>query len=296
MDTNHLRTFICVAECGSFNKAARQLYLSSNAIIKQINALEAQLGKVTLFHRSFSGVTLTPSGQVFYKDAKKLLHLADQTITRARQADVETNKIIYIGASAFAPISFLSKLCKQVQEKDETFRYQIVYERSLSNEPPDYQRMRANFDILFSVYNDHFLKLANMQALHLSDRKVQFGVSTRHLLASKDKITIEDLAKETLFLGRRGICTQFDEIRQAVLEPITQNIIEFEELNPEVLNKCEMNGLIMLMIDYWQNINPLLKLLDVDWEYTLPHGIIYPSNPSEKVASFIRLVKEIKAL
>ena len=35
-----LETFLCVAECGSFNKAAEKLFISPPAVIKQINLLE----------------------------------------------------------------------------------------------------------------------------------------------------------------------------------------------------------------------------------------------------------------
>ena len=38
-----IKTFIVVADAGSFNKAAEQLYVSSTAIIKQINLLESEL-------------------------------------------------------------------------------------------------------------------------------------------------------------------------------------------------------------------------------------------------------------
>ncbi len=35
-----LETFIKVAECGSFTKAAEDLYITPTAVMKQINALE----------------------------------------------------------------------------------------------------------------------------------------------------------------------------------------------------------------------------------------------------------------
>ena len=38
-----LETFLCVAECGSFNKAAEKLFISPPAVIKQINLLEENL-------------------------------------------------------------------------------------------------------------------------------------------------------------------------------------------------------------------------------------------------------------
>ena len=47
-----LETFLCVAEAGSFNKAAEKLYISPPAVIKQINLLEGDLGVSSLNART----------------------------------------------------------------------------------------------------------------------------------------------------------------------------------------------------------------------------------------------------
>ena len=51
MYNRQLNTFLKVAECGSFNRAAEELYVSASAVIQQINSLERELN-VTLFTRS----------------------------------------------------------------------------------------------------------------------------------------------------------------------------------------------------------------------------------------------------
>lgn len=56
----HLKTFLRVADAGSFNKAAEAAYITPTAVIKQINLLEAELN-VKLFERTHRG--LLPSGQ-----------------------------------------------------------------------------------------------------------------------------------------------------------------------------------------------------------------------------------------
>lgn len=42
MFDGRFETFIKVAECGSFTKAAEELYITPTAVMKQINALEKQ--------------------------------------------------------------------------------------------------------------------------------------------------------------------------------------------------------------------------------------------------------------
>ena len=68
----HLETFIKVADSGSFLKASEKLYVSANAVTKQINLLEDRLG-VKLFRRSTQGLVLTEAGKLIYTEAKKLI-------------------------------------------------------------------------------------------------------------------------------------------------------------------------------------------------------------------------------
>ncbi|HJC55303.1 MAG TPA: LysR family transcriptional regulator, partial [Candidatus Gemmiger stercoravium] len=50
-----LETFLCVADAGSFNKAAATLYITPTAVVKQVNLLESSLG-LTLFTRTHRGL------------------------------------------------------------------------------------------------------------------------------------------------------------------------------------------------------------------------------------------------
>ena len=74
-----LDTFITVADCGSFTKAAAQLYISPTAVMKQMNALEQHL-QLQLIERTPAGVHLTPAGNVIYRDAKFLMDYSKKSL------------------------------------------------------------------------------------------------------------------------------------------------------------------------------------------------------------------------
>ena len=63
-----LEVFVEVADRGSFTKAAETLYISSTAIMKQMNILEEHLG-LQLLIRTPRGIHLTEAGKSIYKDA-----------------------------------------------------------------------------------------------------------------------------------------------------------------------------------------------------------------------------------
>lgn len=64
-----LETFMKVADAGSFNKAAEELYITPTAVIKQINLLESSL-ELVLFERTHRGIVLTSAGKSLYQDVK----------------------------------------------------------------------------------------------------------------------------------------------------------------------------------------------------------------------------------
>lgn len=80
-----LETFLCVADNGSFNKAAEVLYISPPAVIKQINGLEKSLG-FSLFLRTHRGLFLTAAGASLAEDARYVIQYSKDSIVRARRA------------------------------------------------------------------------------------------------------------------------------------------------------------------------------------------------------------------
>ena len=65
----YIKTFIKVAECGSFSSASEQLFVSKVSVMNQMNTLEASIG-VRLFERTHQGIVLTDAGKSFQKNAK----------------------------------------------------------------------------------------------------------------------------------------------------------------------------------------------------------------------------------
>ena len=72
MDLNHLRTFVTVADFGHLTRAAEALHLSQPAVSGHIKALEEGFG-VTLFERSSSGMSLTPSGRRLLAESAQII-------------------------------------------------------------------------------------------------------------------------------------------------------------------------------------------------------------------------------
>lgn len=68
------------------------------------------------------------------------------------------------------------------------------------------------------------------------------------------------------------------------------NVEEFELYNLEVFNRCENGNDVLLAIPGWAGVHPLLKVIPVDWTYSIPYGILHAPRPSQTVARFLQAI------
>lgn len=71
MDIELARTFLAVAETGSFLEASKRVHVAQSTVSLRIRALEQQLGR-SLFDRSKTGAALTEAGRHFQRHAQTL--------------------------------------------------------------------------------------------------------------------------------------------------------------------------------------------------------------------------------
>jgi DNA-binding transcriptional LysR family regulator len=108
-DLRQMRYFATVAKRGSFTRAAEELHVAQQAVSQQVRALEQQLG-VTLLERSSRRVTLTPEGEVFLADCRRVLAGADRAARRVQAAargEAGTVRLAYTLVSAFETVPVL---------------------------------------------------------------------------------------------------------------------------------------------------------------------------------------------
>lgn len=87
IDTFQLKSFIAIAETGTFSKAADNVGRTQSALSLQIKKLEDALG-CQLFERAARHVTLTGQGEIFLGYAKQMLSLQREAFSRLKEPDV----------------------------------------------------------------------------------------------------------------------------------------------------------------------------------------------------------------
>jgi LysR family transcriptional regulator, flagellar master operon regulator len=92
MDISLARTFLAIAETGSFVDAAARLHITQSTVSTRVKALEDLLGK-SLLERSKAGAKLTPAGEQFHKHALALVRVWEHARQEVRLAEAHRDHL-----------------------------------------------------------------------------------------------------------------------------------------------------------------------------------------------------------
>lgn len=290
-----LETFICVVDAGSFSKAAERLFISPPAVIKQINSLEASLG-VQLFQRTHRGLVVTEAGKSIYKDAVYVINYCKESVERAKRAMDVSEDVIRVGISPLTPPQIFVELWPGIQRLHPGMKFELVtFENTPENAREILANLGQNIDVVAGIFDDTLLKLRGCNGVKISMEPFCIAVSIHHRLAGKEKLRLEDLEGETLMMMQRGWSCYGDKLRDDLQENHPEiHIADFELYNVSVFNRCENNNELLLAVKSWDSVHPLIRIIPVEWQYEIPFGLLYSTDPSPKVKKLIQAIEEVK--
>ena len=289
-----LETFLHVADAGSFNKAAEESFITPTAVIKQINSLEESLG-VRLFDRSHRGLTLTKAGRSMYQDARYIIQYCRDSVTRAKNAMQEGENIIRIGSSPMTPAQLLMDLWSRGQALHPDIKFQIVpFENTPENAREILANLGKNIDIVGGIFDETMLHLRGCAGLELTRGRFCCAVSIHHRLADKDKLQVSDLYGENLLLMHRGWSHYIDLLRDDLwTNHHNIHIVDFDFYSLEIFNRCENSNDVLMAVQAWEHVHPLLKVIPVEWDHSIPYGLLHSPTPSETVTRFLSAIQAV---
>ena len=287
-----LDTFLTAADASSFSKAAEQMFITPTAVIKQINLLEDALG-VKLFERTHRGLTLTKAGVSLYKDAKYIIQYCKDSVSRAKNAMQGDTDIVRIGTSPMTPAQALMELWPAIHEQCPEIKFQMVpFENSPENAKEILANLGRDIDVVAGVFDETMLNLRRCAGFEMSREPLCVAVSIYHPLAAKTKLAVQDLYGENLLMMHRNWSNYVDELRDELWQEHPQvNIVDFDLYRMDVFNRCENGSDLLLVVPPWANVHPLLKVIPVEWDYSMPYGLLHAPEPSRTVKKFLKAVR-----
>lgn len=291
MYSRELYTFVIAAEKGSFLSASKELFITPASVMNQINKFESQIG-IKLIERTNQGITLTSAGCSIYKEAKKIIKISDRAISQAKQIAMNEQQIINVGTSILRPCKTLVDLWSEIDDETLPVTIHIV---PFDDTPAGMDSMLSSLgkDIdCFVGPCDSITWRESYNILHIKNGKCEIAVPRKHKLAKKLSLNWNDLEGETIMLVKRGDSPTLNKMRDEIETKHPQiTVIDTPHFyDTSIFNECEQNGCLMETLDIWRDVHPSIVTIPMEWDYTMPYGIIYAKHPSEIVESFIRKI------
>lgn len=295
MFDGRLETFIKVADCGSFTKAADDLFITPTAVMKQINSLEKELS-VTLFERTNHGLRITKAGESFLQDARYILEYLSRTTEKVREIqEGENRKSIRIGTSVMTPAKFILDVWEQIQSRMPTLKIELIpFENNPVNSVEILRNLGQHIDVVAGLYDDNFLKERRCLAAHMYDKKILLAVPVTHALSAETFITSDKLKNRKVLFIHRGWNKYVDNLRDK-LEARGVKTEDFEMFNISAYNRAVTENAPIITVEGWEDVHPLLRLIPADWEDAIPFGVFYSPTPAKLVKKFVDLLSSVAA-
>lgn len=152
-----------IANCGSFNQAAKQLFMAQSSLSFGIKSLEDELG-IRIFDRSGNGICLTDEGAEFIKYARQICKNSDLIAERYNK---NISQKLYISTQHY---DFIADLFARflMDEGSDSYRFSIR-EIETYNVIQDVQNAYSDIGIL--VIKDENLEIMKR---YLKRRKLSF--------------------------------------------------------------------------------------------------------------------------
>ncbi len=205
MELRHLRYFVAVAEELHFGHAAARLHISQPPLSHQIQDLERELG-VELFHRTRRSVVLTEAGRLFLGEARHVLGDAEHAVTIAKKAARGEIGRLSIGFGPTPENGLLKTVLSLFLARYPDV--EIELHNLFTQEQVDalaHRRIHVGFPLLPIPHRD-------LEVERIGVEVVGVALSDLHPLATRSRVAIADLSKESFVLVCRDVGPGFRDL------------------------------------------------------------------------------------
>lgn len=253
MDEKKLRSFVGVCENRSITRAAEKLYTTPPALMRQIDALEEDIG-ARLFRRSPLGCEMTEAGRLLYERIIPVLSEL-QTIRREIQDLNRENNRIRICTTMTASIPLIDLFCEQMTSECPEAEIQHIpcalntwIDRIVSQEAD------------CALVSDDFLckiKEKDLVYEEIGNREIICIMASKHPLSSKKAICAAELRGNNIIIDH----ATYTVVHSALEAVQVKTELPVEDMSPsEIYNFCQKNGIRMTSSPYGEQFRSLVSI------------------------------------
>lgn len=194
MEVAALKTFIAVAETGSFSLAAGQLFVTQPAISKRISGLETEL-EARLFDRIGRTVILTEAGRTLLPRARRILVELEDSARAIAGLSNEVRGTLRFGTSHHIGLHRLPPALKRFTRRHPQARLDIQF---MDSEAACHAVELGELEL--GVVTLPPRPSAALSTLTIWPDPLEVAVSREHPLAASQEVKLRDLARHPAIL------------------------------------------------------------------------------------------------
>lgn len=232
--------YVCeIAKCQSITIAAQNLFISQQALSETLKLLEQELN-FSIFNRTKKGMTLTPEGEFFLKDAEKILAMVySWKNLSTKQNEKTTVKVIV--QNLLRDLILIDNLKESIEQRGgfnliwDTSTIVNIIKQLMSNKPcigilfssPKYYYYSRI--VQFQLSENHIVKCIAAE----KESAIQLILNNHDSLAGRNDIKLSDLANKRLVVNegvhKTKTTLQLTEatVMPPYILPSSVNIVDF---------------------------------------------------------------------
>ena len=193
MTLQQLKYALTIADCGSMNEAAKQLFLSQPSLSETIKELENEIG-LDIFLRSNRGIVITPEGEDFLSYAKQVIDQYELLQSKYIEKNIKKKFSVSTQHYTFAVKAFVETV-KQIGMEHYEF---AVHETTTASVIENVKNFKSEIGVLYQ--NDFNEKVLNkmfkengLEFVELFSCDTFVYIWKGHPLAKQKVISMEEL-------------------------------------------------------------------------------------------------------
>ena len=193
MTLQQLKYALTIADCGSMNEAAKQLFISQPSLSETMKELETEIG-LDIFLRSNRGIVITPEGEEFLGYARQVTEQFGLLQSKSIEKKVKEKFSVSTQHYTFAVKAFVETV-KQIGMEQYEF---AVHETTTISVIENVKNFKSEIGVLYE--NDFNEKVLNkmfkengLEFVELFSCDTFVYLWSGHPLAKQDVITMEEL-------------------------------------------------------------------------------------------------------
>jgi DNA-binding transcriptional LysR family regulator len=210
LELRHLRYCVAVAEESTIVAAAKRLRIAQPAVTRQIHDLEKELD-VDLFERGARGMEITPAGEVCLATARHILRQVNVAMAQARGASlgVVGQCVICVGARGLSS-GLIARIVARVHEEYPGIDL-IVTEGVGFRQWSALRLLEADLGLGLPASAEYADLVSETIDHDLFDAIV---ISNKHPLASREAISLADLAEHTFLAWKSTLAPDYHRLQK----------------------------------------------------------------------------------